>query len=122
MEHDRSAGQRRARCEPDDRPPVALTAGMGFQFAVLTIASIVLVPAVIVRAAGGSESYLRWAVFAASLLAQRTRGSGSSESYLTWAVFTAAVVSGVSTVFAGGPARARRCRVRALDGGLRVCS
>lgn len=68
------AGQRHIRFEPDDRPPVALTAGMGLQFAVLTIAGIVLTPAIVIRAAGGSDSYL------------------------TWAVFAAAVVSGVSTI------------------------
>ena len=74
MEHDQPAGQRRIRYEPDDRPPFALTAGMGLQFAMLTIAAIVLTPAIVVRAGGGSESYL------------------------TWAVFAAAVVSGVSTI------------------------
>ena len=62
------AGQRRVRFEPDDRPPVALVAGMGFQFAVLAIAGIVLTPAIVVRAAGGSESYLVWAVFAAAVV------------------------------------------------------
>ena len=74
MEHDTTSGQRRIRYEPDDKPPFALTAGMGLQFAMLTIAAIVLTPAIVVRAGGGSESYL------------------------TWAVFAAAVVSGVSTI------------------------
>ena len=74
MEQDASAQPRRIRFEPDDKPPAALTAGMGFQFAVLAIAGIVLTPAIVIRAAGGSESYL------------------------TWAVFAAAVVSGVSTI------------------------
>ena len=74
MEQDASAQPRHIRFEPDDKPPAALTAGMGFQFAVLAIAGIVLTPAIVIRAAGGSESYL------------------------TWAVFAAAVVSGVSTI------------------------
>ena len=74
MEQAASAQPRHIRFEPDDKPPLALTAGMGLQFAVLSIAGIVLTPAIIIRAAG------------------------ESESYLTWAVFAAAVVSGVSTV------------------------
>ncbi len=47
---------------------------MGLQFAILSIAGIVLTPAIVIRAAG------------------------ESDSYLTWAVFAAAVVSGVSTI------------------------
>ncbi len=74
MEQAASTQPRHIRFEPDDKPPLALTAGMGLQFAVLSIAGIVLTPAIIIRAAG------------------------ESESYLTWAVFAAAVVSGVSTV------------------------
>ena len=68
MENGGPAGQRRIRFEPDDKPPVALTAGMGLQFAVLCIAGIVLTPAIIVRAAGESDSYLTWAVFAAAMV------------------------------------------------------
>ena len=74
MAQDAADDQRRIRFEPDDRPPVALTAGMGLQFAILAIAGIVLTPAIVIRAADGSDSYL------------------------TWAVFAAAVVSGVSTI------------------------
>ena len=68
MEQGDPGGQRRIRFEPDDRPPVALTVGMGLQFAVLTIAGIVLTPAIVIRAAGGSDSYLAWAVFAAAVV------------------------------------------------------
>lgn len=65
---DEPAGQRHIRFEPDDKPPAALTAGMGIQFAVLSIAGIVLTPAIVVRAAGESDTYLTWAVFAAALV------------------------------------------------------
>ena len=68
MEDGGPAGHRNIRFEPDDRPPVALTAGMGLQFAVLCIAGIVLTPAIVVRAAGESDSYLTWAVFAAAMV------------------------------------------------------
>ncbi|MYB09512.1 MAG: hypothetical protein F4Y28_05985 [Acidimicrobiia bacterium] len=68
VEHGAPAGGRHIRFEPDDRPPPALTAGMGVQFAVLTIAGIVLTPAIVIRAAGESDSYLTWAVFAAAIV------------------------------------------------------
>ena len=68
VEHGDPAGGRQIRFEPDDRPPAALTAGMGIQFAVLTIAGIVLTPAIVIRAAGESDSYLTWAVFAAAIV------------------------------------------------------
>lgn len=68
MEQPASAQPRHIRFEPDDKPPAALTAGMGLQFAVLAIAGIVLTPAIIIRAAGESESYLTWAVFAAAVV------------------------------------------------------
>ena len=68
VEHGAPTGGRHIRFEPDDRPPPALTAGMGVQFAVLTIAGIVLTPAIVIRAAGESDSYLTWAVFAAAIV------------------------------------------------------
>ncbi|MYH97765.1 MAG: hypothetical protein F4129_14820 [Acidimicrobiia bacterium] len=68
VEHGAPTGGRQIRFEPDDRPPPALTAGMGIQFAVLTIAGIVLTPAIVIRAAGESDSYLTWAVFAAAIV------------------------------------------------------
>ena len=56
------------RYEPDDKPPPALACGLGLQLAVLCIAGVALTPAIVVRAAGGAESYLPWAVFAAVLI------------------------------------------------------
>ena len=56
---------RELRYEPEERPPPALALGLGFQFAMLTVAGIVLTPAIVVRAAGGSEGFLAWAAFAA---------------------------------------------------------
>ena len=53
------------RYEPPDRPPTALAFGIGFQQAALSVAGIVLTPAIVIRAAGGDEGYLVWAVFAA---------------------------------------------------------
>ena len=53
------------RYQPNDRPPPALAFGLGFQQAMLCIAGVVLTPVIVIRAAGGSEGYLDWAVFAA---------------------------------------------------------
>ena len=51
--------------EPDERPPQVLAFGLGCQQAALCIASVVLTPVIVIRAAGGGEPYLSWAVFAA---------------------------------------------------------
>ena len=53
------------RYEPDEPLSNSLTLGLGFQYAALIIGGIVLTPAIIIRAAGESEAYLTWAVFAA---------------------------------------------------------
>ena len=53
------------RYQPDENPPKLLAFGLGLQFAVLCIAGVVLTPAIVVRAAGGTEAFLSWAVFAA---------------------------------------------------------
>lgn len=52
------------RYERDERPPHILSLGLGFQYVMLSIGGIVLTPAIVIRAAGGSEGYLAWAVFA----------------------------------------------------------
>ena len=54
--------------EPDERPPHAITFLVGFQNAGVAIASIVLMPAIVARAAGIGEPYLSWSVFAALIV------------------------------------------------------
>ena len=56
------------RYQPDETPPVPLAVGLGLQLVVLCVAGIVLTPAIVIRAAGGSEAFLSWAVFAAILV------------------------------------------------------
>lgn len=56
------------RYEVADSPPTPLVLGMGLQLAILCIAGIILTPAIVVRAAGGAESFLSWAVFGAVLI------------------------------------------------------
>ena len=53
------------RYQPDERPPAALALGCGLQLVILGVASIVLIPTIVIRAAGGSDAYLSWAVFSA---------------------------------------------------------
>jgi len=60
------------RYEPDDRPPLPITVGLGVQYAMLCIASIVLTPMIMITVAGGSDEYLSWAVFAALVISGLT--------------------------------------------------
>ena len=63
---------REVRYQPDERPPTALAFGLGSQQAILCIAGVVLTPVIVIRAAGGNDSYLTWAVFAALLVSGLT--------------------------------------------------
>ena len=56
------------RFEPDEQPAHILSVGLGFQAAMLTLAGIVLTPAIVIRVAGQGEDYLNWAVFAALVI------------------------------------------------------
>ena len=64
--------QQDVRYEPDDRPPLPITIGLGVQYAMLCIASIVLTPMVMITVAGGSDEYLSWAVCAALVISGLT--------------------------------------------------
>ena len=56
------------RFQPDEKPRLTLTLGVGLQLAVLNIAAVMLIPMVVMRAAGMTDAYLSWAV-AASVMA-----------------------------------------------------
>ena len=60
-----SARRNSIRYEADEKPPATLAFGLGLQFAILIAAGVVLTPAIVVRAGGGSEEFLNWAAFAA---------------------------------------------------------
>ena len=60
-----SEAGRHVRHAADEKPPAPLAFGLGLQLAMLTIAGIVLTPSIVIRAGGGSDSYLSWAAFAA---------------------------------------------------------
>ncbi|MDE0105717.1 MAG: hypothetical protein OXN89_25340 [Bryobacterales bacterium] len=53
------------RYEPDESPPAAVVLGGGLQLVVLGISSIILIPTIVIRVAGGTDAYLSWAVFGA---------------------------------------------------------
>ena len=105
---DRRAGM---RYEANDKPPPALTLGLGLQLAILTAAGIVLTPAIVVRAAGGTEAYLSWAVFAAVAISGATTvlqavrvgrlGAGYVLAMGTSGAFIAICVAAIAK---GGPA------------------
>ena len=59
---------RNVRYEPNEKPPQVLAIGLAWQYAVLFVSGIVITPAIIVRTAGGSDSYVLWAAFAALLI------------------------------------------------------
>ena len=99
------------RYQPDEKPPVALAFGLGLQLAILSVAATVLVPAIIIRAAGGPESYLSWAVFAAVavcgattvLQAVRFRQIGSGY-VLLMSISGASIAISITALAKGGPA------------------
>ena len=72
MESSTPNGSQDVRYEPDERPPLPLTLGLGLQYAVLTVTGVVLTPAILIGAVGGSEAYLSWVVFAALLVSGAT--------------------------------------------------
>lgn len=50
--------------QPDERPPAALTVGMGLQYALLSLTGIMVLPIITFRAAEVADPVLVWAVFA----------------------------------------------------------
>ena len=99
------------RYEADEKPPPALAFGLGLQLAILTAGGIVLTPAIVVRAAGGPEDFLAWAVFAAVLISGATTvlqavrigrlGAGYVLAMGTSGAFIAICVAAIAK---GGPA------------------
>ena len=56
------------RYEPDERPPLLLSIGIGLQVAILIIAPVVITVAIVFKIAGQSAEYLAWGAFAALLV------------------------------------------------------
>lgn len=54
--------------QPDENPPHLLALGFGAQATLMIVGGVVLTPAIVVRAAGGTETFLSWAVFGTLLV------------------------------------------------------
>ena len=61
---------RTIRYEPEENPPYKLAISLGLQYAFLSVAGIVLTPAIIISASGmeGQDSFILWAAFAALIV------------------------------------------------------
>lgn len=59
-----SGGGPAPRYQPDEKPPPGLALGVGLQLAALNIAAVMLIPMVVMRAAGMTDAYVSWAVLA----------------------------------------------------------
>ena len=99
------------RYEPDDRPSASLTLGVGLQLAVLNIAAIMLIPMVVMRAAGMGEAYFSWAVLAsvtvcgATTMLQAVRaGRLGSGHVLVMGTSGAFIPASIMALDQGGPA------------------
>ena len=99
------------RYQADERPPPVLVWGLGIQLAILCIAGIVLTPAIVIKAAGGSSAYLAWAVFGAVLVSGVTTilqavriGRVGAGYVLLMGTSGAFIAVSVTAVSQGGPA------------------
>ena len=99
------------RYEPSEQPPPGIALGCGLQLVVLGLASIVIIPTIVIRAAGGTEAYLSWAVFWAvaisgvcTVLQAARLGRVGAGYVLTMGPAVAFIGVAVSALSAGGPA------------------
>ncbi|MDE2877291.1 solute carrier family 23 protein [Candidatus Palauibacter soopunensis] len=99
------------RYEPGEKPPTSLTIGVGLQLAVLNIAAIVLIPLVVMRAAGVGEAYLSWAVLAsvtvcglATMLQAVRMGRFGTGHVLLMGTSGAFIPASIMALTEGGPA------------------
>ncbi len=97
--------------QANDSPPLPLTIGLGAQLAILSIGGIVLTPAIVIRAANGSEAFLNWAVFTALIVSgitsaiQATRLGRIGAGYvLVMGTSGAFIAVSISALANGGPA------------------
>ena len=94
----------------DEKAPLPLVAGIGLQYAVLSLSSMMLMPTVAFRAAGASETAVTWAVFASlvicgAIIALHARPIGRLGAGYVLAIgpSSAAIAVTVDALNAGGP-------------------
>ncbi|WP_419950641.1 uracil-xanthine permease family protein [Candidatus Palauibacter sp.] len=102
--------QQAIRYQPDETPPFGVAIGLAAQYVVLTIAAIVITVAIVVRAAGGAESYLSWASFAVLLVSGVTTavqalrvGRVGAGYVLLMGTSGAFIAASVTALVEGGP-------------------
>ena len=110
MQSSNASAQQDVRYEPNERPPLTITAGLGLQYALISVASVVLTPTVMVATAGESEAYLSWVVFSALAISGITTaiqahpiGRIGAGYILVMGSTSAYLAVGVSALEQGGP-------------------
>ncbi len=98
------------RYEPDEHPPHGLAMGLALQLMMLELGEIVLIPVVVVRAAGLDDAYLAWAAFAAlaisgiTTMLQAARVGKIGSGYILLMVTSGAFIAVcVAALTQGGP-------------------
>ena len=99
------------RYQPDEPPPTTLALGLGLQLALLNIAAVMIIPMIVMRAAGQSEDYVAWAVFASVAICGATTmlqvlhfGRIGSGHLLVMGTSAAYISICIEALAAGGPA------------------
>lgn len=99
------------RYQPGERPPTMLALGLGLQLALLNIAAVMIIPTIVMRAAGQPEDYVAWAVFAsvgicgATTMLQALRHGRIGSGHLLVMGTSAAYISiCIEALAASGPA------------------
>ena len=99
------------RYQPDEPPPTTLALGLGLQLALLNIAAVMIIPMIVMRAAGQSEGYVTWAVFASVAICGVTTmlqvlrfGRIGSGHLLVMGTSAAYISICIEALAAGGPA------------------
>ncbi|MYI99220.1 MAG: hypothetical protein F4104_06250, partial [Gemmatimonadetes bacterium] len=111
MSSDGSVVRSGLRFQPDEPPPTMLSLGLGLQLALLNIAAVMIIPMIVMRAAGQTEDTVAWAVFAsvaicgATTMLQVLRFGRIGSGHLLVMGTSAAYISiCIETLAAGGPA------------------
>ena len=96
--------------QPDETPSYRIAIGLALQYVILTIAGIVITIVIVVRAAGGTESYLAWASFAALVVSgvttavqARRIGPVGAGYVLLMGTSGAFIAASVTALVEGGP-------------------
>ncbi len=106
-----SANDSSLRYQADEKPPLAVALGLGLQLTALSVSATILITTVIMRAAGQSEAYLAWAVFAAvaiggaaTMLQSLRLGRFGMGHVLMMGSSAAFIAVGIEALTKGGPA------------------